>query len=118
MTIEEVNTMLEVMSFYWTSMSKKIDGPNGEKMAKAWWLSLEDLPFYCVSKGLIDLSKTLRFPPTPADVRDAASRYTYTSFDAKWRLGMLQDGMMSQEEFDRSEKMMRGVRETPVTRTN
>lgn len=42
---------------------------------RAYWHALGDMDYLPLQHGMLELAKTAKFPPTPAELRDAAQPY-------------------------------------------
>ena len=72
MTAGEVARLHAMMTTYWPNLTR---GTDPAAMVKAWALALQDVPLRAAERGVIDLSTTLKWPPSVAEVRDAARPY-------------------------------------------
>lgn len=72
MTLEETGKLLATMQQYWNMVS----GKEPKAMAKAWHLSLSDIDYRTAVYAVAELSKTNKFAPTVAELREAAARIT------------------------------------------
>lgn len=72
MTKGEVARLHAMMTTYWPNLTR---GTDPEAMVKAWALALPDLPLAAAERGVIDLAATLKWPPSLAEVREAARPY-------------------------------------------
>ena len=72
MTKGEVARLHAMMTTYWPNLTR---GTDPDAMVKAWALALPDMPLAAAERGVIDLAATLKWPPSVAEVREAARPY-------------------------------------------
>ena len=80
MTYEQTAALLDGMLNYWPNVFR---GNDTATMTKAWAVALRDVPFNAAKRGVADLARTLKFPPTVAEIVQAAKPYEHTEFDAR-----------------------------------
>lgn len=80
MTYEQTAALLDGMLNYWPNVFR---GNDTSTMAKAWAVALRDVSFNAAKRGVADLARTLKFPPTVAEIVQAAKPYEHTEFDAR-----------------------------------
>lgn len=69
--------MLKLMN-WWPNLFRDND-PN--EMTDAWAVSLAPVPYEAAMKAAVDLSRKCKWPPTVADICEAARPYIHTKFD-------------------------------------
>lgn len=74
------------MTTYWPNLTR---GTDPEAMVKAWALVLKDVPLNSAERGVVDLSAILKWPPSVAEVREAAR--PYMSVRDKWAEKLARD---------------------------
>ena len=79
MTYEQTAALLDGMLNYWPNVFR---GNDTATMTKAWAVALRDVSFNAAKRGVADLARTLKFPPTVAEIAQAAQPYEHTGFDA------------------------------------
>ena len=80
LTYEQTAALLDGMLNYWPNVFR---GNDTATMTKAWAVALRDVPFNAAKRGVADLAMTLKFPPTVAEIAQAAKPYEHTEFDAR-----------------------------------
>ena len=80
LTYEQTAALLDGMLNYWPNVFR---GNDTATMTKAWAVALRDVPFNAAKRGVADLARTLKFPPTAAEIVQAAKPYEHTEFDAR-----------------------------------
>lgn len=70
MTQSEVTKLLYQYSMYWPLRPE-----NTEHMAYGWYRILKDLPYAAAQAGLEQLAGTAKFPPTVAEIVEAAEPF-------------------------------------------
>ena len=80
MTYEQTAALLDGMLNYWPNVFR---GNDTATMTKAWAVALRDVPFNAAKRGVADLAMALKFPPTVAEIAQAAKPYEHTEFDAR-----------------------------------
>ena len=80
LTYEQTAALLDGMLNYWPNVFR---GNDTATMTKAWAVALRDVPFNAAKRGVADLARTLKFPPTVAEIVQAAKPYEHTEFDAR-----------------------------------
>jgi len=70
-TQDEVETMLAKLAMA-TAQAKLTDAETDERMS-LYWLALKDLPVADLRAAFVDLLRTSKFLPTPAEIHKAAS---------------------------------------------
>lgn len=63
--------MLKLLN-WWPNLYRENDP---DEMSDAWAVSLTDIPHDAAMAGAVALSRTLRWPPTVAEIREAAKPY-------------------------------------------
>lgn len=61
--------MLEYSQFW------PVKGDDMRLKIRAYWKSLEDLDYLSLQKGLLDLSRELKYAPSASELREAAEPY-------------------------------------------
>ena len=72
MTAGETARLHAMMTTYWPNLTR---GTDPDAMVKAWALALQDVPLRAAERGVVDLSRVLKWPPSVAEVREAARPY-------------------------------------------
>ena len=71
MTVEETSALLALCTTYWPEIGKQSDPL---AMAKAWALTLADIPQQQAQAAVVELARTLKIAPRVAEIRDTVER--------------------------------------------
>ncbi len=84
MTYQQTAALLSLAMNYWDNICNRTDV---EETAKAWAVSLADIPYNAAIKAVQELSKEKTFKPTVHEVREKAVQYsTYSPENWSMRL--------------------------------
>lgn len=72
MTYEETAKLLDGMLNYWPNLFR---GNDPESMVKAWAVALAEIPKSAAARGCAVLALKLKFPPSVAEVVNAAQEF-------------------------------------------
>lgn len=72
MTYEETAKLLDGMLNYWPNLFR---GNDPESLVKAWAVALADVPRSAAARGCAVLAVKLKFPPSVAEVVEAAQEF-------------------------------------------
>lgn len=78
--------MLKLLN-WWPNLYRENDP---DEMSDAWAVSLTDVPYDAAMAGAVALSRTMKWPPTVAEIREAAKPYICSGLP--WRIDTLQPG--------------------------
>lgn len=72
MTYQETAELLDGMLYYWPNLLR---GNDAESMAQAWAVALREIPLNAAKRGCAALAVKLKFPPSVAEVVEAAQEF-------------------------------------------
>ncbi len=88
MTYQQTAALLSLAMNYWDNICNRTDV---EETAKAWAVSLADIPYNAAIKAVQELSKTHRFKPTVSEVREVAVKYSAYNVADNWSMRLAWD---------------------------
>ena len=88
MTYQQTAALLSLAMNYWDNICNRTDV---EETAKAWAVSLADVPYNAAIKAVQELSKTHRFKPTVSEVRGVAVKYSTYNVADNWSMRLAWD---------------------------
>lgn len=72
MTTQQTTEFMLKLLNWWPNLYRENDP---DEMSDAWAVSLTDVPYDAAMAGAVALSRTLRWPPTVAEICEAAKPY-------------------------------------------
>lgn len=87
MTYQQTAALLSLAMNYWDNICNRTDE---EETAKAWAVSLADIPYNAAIKAVQELSKEKTFKPTVHEVREKAVSFSAYSLE-NWSMRLAWD---------------------------